>query len=566
MRSIDARVTGFDYTAFHAYTTEVEVDGRDWTLAIRYNTFFQFYTRLAALEKHFTVAFPPKGGLFFSPPPEERQEQLDDFMLSTLAYFDMRGHPKRMEALLGELLQIPEHMDVKDDEERTASEGSSVADELLLDTPMPGHEEEAGDFDDEQDDETDLSAAIADFKLKREPVEAKPKPEQVKPKETTGAPVAKDYLELLRRKATLVSGAIQAAVVATMQENVDKAKVEHAKAQEEEQKAESLEALSDVAKTPDVEVATSAEPEATVTEADDVLEEKVQADAGMLEEQPMAELVEEKTQVIEAIEEKPAASTEPVIQSEEALPVVESETESTIEPTVETPAIVEEAVVEASAPAEKVAVTDEETSAPVDVVEAEGDAVLETPAVETAAVPVDTEEAPIAAESIADSVAATSTPETETEAEVKTPIAVVEEATEPAEEIAEAEAEHPVVNWFRRLGTFGQASSVEEEAPQSAASEESAVVEKEAAVAAAKEEEAAAAAKAQAEAEAEAQAKAETEEEARLKIEAKLLRAEQEMNLRLKRYRHPVFFQGFNCDVGTSRYSLPRQSSSGVLV
>ncbi|RLN89095.1 hypothetical protein BBJ28_00018662 [Nothophytophthora sp. Chile5] len=537
MRSIDVRVTGFDYTTFHAYTTEVEVDGRAWTLAIRYNTFLEFYTRLAALEKHFTVAFPPKGGLFFSPPPEERQEQLDEFMLSTLAYFDMRGHPKRMEALLGELLQIPEHVDVKDDEERTASEGSSVADELL-DTPMPGHEEEAGDFDDTQSDEADLSAAIADFKLKREPVEAKPKSEQGKPEETTDAPVAKDYLELLRRKATLVGGAIQAAVVATMQENVDKAKVEQDKAQEEEQKAESLGALSDGAKTPDVEVATSAEPEATMTEANDVLEEKVQAD--MLEEKPMAELVEEK----------PEAPAEPVVQSEEALPVVESETESTIEPTVETPAVVEEAAVEVSAPAEEAPVTDEETSAPVDVVEA--------PAAETAVVPVDTKEAAIAAESTADSVAAAATPETEAETEVKTPVAVVEEATEPAEEVAEPEAEHPVVNWFRRLGTFGQASSVEEEAPQSTASEEAAVVEKEAPVAVAKEEEPPAAAK--------AQAKAETTDEARLKTEAKLLRAEQEMNLRLKPYRHPVFFQGYNCDVGTSRYSLPRQSSSGVLI
>ncbi|KAG1683743.1 hypothetical protein DVH05_014221, partial [Phytophthora capsici] len=134
MREIDARVVGFDYTTYHAYTTEVEVDGCSWSLAIRYNTFYQFYTRLTALEKHFTVEFPPKGGLFFSPPPEERQEQLDDFLLSTLAYFDMRGHPKRMGVLLGELLQIPEHLNTKEeDDERTASEGSSVAEELLDD-------------------------------------------------------------------------------------------------------------------------------------------------------------------------------------------------------------------------------------------------------------------------------------------------------------------------------------------------------------------------------------------------------------------------------------------------
>uniref|UniRef100_M4BSF9 PX domain-containing protein n=1 Tax=Hyaloperonospora arabidopsidis (strain Emoy2) TaxID=559515 RepID=M4BSF9_HYAAE len=127
MREIDAHVKGFDYMTFHVYRTEVVVDAHTWTLDIRYTTFYQFYMRLLALEKHFPVDFPPKGGLFFSPPPEERQEQLDDFLLGTLAYFDMRGHPKRMGALLDELLQISEHLGVKenDDEDRTASEGSS---------------------------------------------------------------------------------------------------------------------------------------------------------------------------------------------------------------------------------------------------------------------------------------------------------------------------------------------------------------------------------------------------------------------------------------------------------
>ncbi|CAI5711928.1 hypothetical protein KXD40_005883 [Peronospora effusa] len=133
MRDIDARVTGFNYTTFHTYTTEVEVDGHTWTLHIRYNTFYQFYERLLAIEKYFMVKFPPKGSLFFSPSPEERQEELDEFMLGTLAYFDMRDHPKRMGALLDELLEISKNLVVKDEEEeRTASEGSfDVIDDFL---------------------------------------------------------------------------------------------------------------------------------------------------------------------------------------------------------------------------------------------------------------------------------------------------------------------------------------------------------------------------------------------------------------------------------------------------
>uniref|UniRef100_A0AAV1TEK2 PX domain-containing protein n=1 Tax=Peronospora matthiolae TaxID=2874970 RepID=A0AAV1TEK2_9STRA len=137
MREIEAHVKGFAYTTFHVYRTEVVADAHTWTLDIRYTTFYQFYMRLLALEKHFPVAFPPKAGLFFSPPPEERQEQLDAFLLGTLAYFDMRGHPKRMAALLDELLQVSEHLGVKenDDEDRTASEGSSEEhDECFLES------------------------------------------------------------------------------------------------------------------------------------------------------------------------------------------------------------------------------------------------------------------------------------------------------------------------------------------------------------------------------------------------------------------------------------------------
>ncbi|KAI9905821.1 hypothetical protein PsorP6_013513 [Peronosclerospora sorghi] len=139
MTKIEARVTGFKYTTFYTYTTEVKVNVRNWTLGIRYSTFHRFYTHLLMLEKHFKVNFPPKGTLFSSPAPEERQELLNEFLTSTLYYFDIRRCPKRMEALIAQLLEIPQHLQVKEvEDERTASEGSSDEDEKH---PTQAHDE-----------------------------------------------------------------------------------------------------------------------------------------------------------------------------------------------------------------------------------------------------------------------------------------------------------------------------------------------------------------------------------------------------------------------------------------
>ncbi|KAE9320613.1 hypothetical protein PF008_g17995 [Phytophthora fragariae] len=553
MREIDARVTGFDYTTFHAYTTEVEVDGRVWTLAIRYNAFYQFYTRLTALEKHFNVDFPPKGGLFFSPPPEERQEQLDDFLLSTLAYFDMRGHPKRMEALLGELLQIPEHLDLKDDEERTASEGSSVAEELLLDTPMPGHNDNDDDFlesghesDDheeghsERDNQVDVARKVkseqeapavqendVELEMKPEAVEAEAELEEKAPivqaetkeapkaesdeampakhdKELTGGSVAKSYIAMLRRQ-TLVNGAIQAAVVSTMKENVEKAKA----AKEEQAHAEEVEQLSDdkEEEVKAVKVLETAEKE-----------ERVEAKEEDIKPVVTVETQEQQEIAIPELEEKPAAPVqdEPAETLVAVSEVVESVSIAPLEEAVE-PVVV---------------------SADASVTKPEQDVDTQDPALASA---IKTE-APAQAESVEDEEDAAS------------------ESTK-----TEAESENPVMSWFHRMGTFGpSAVEKEEQEQEAAAAAKKDQEEKEAAARAeaevtAKAEAEAAAAHAHAEAEALEKAKAEA-------AEAELLHAEQELNLRLQRYRHPVFFQRFNCDVGTSRYSLPQRLSDGIIV
>ncbi|GMF28329.1 unnamed protein product [Phytophthora fragariaefolia] len=562
MREIDARVTGFDYTTFHAYTTEVEVDGRVWTLAIRYNTFYQFYTRLTALEKHFNVDFPPKGGLFFSPPPEERQEQLDDFLLSTLAYFDMRGHPRRMEALLGELLQIPEHMDVKDDEERTASEGSSVAEELLLDTPLPGHDE-ARDFSDvdsgrESDDHVEVQvevhhegksepqapaadkpqallqaepeledkpAAVEADEDKCEAEAASPKSESgdntlattQQDKELTGGSVAKNYIAMLRRQ-TLVNGAIQAAVVSMMKGNVEKAKA----AKQDAPKADKVEqpTTAKVEEATEKQESVGAEKEASKSEDTALVVDTEEQPEVEVEKKPAAPVEEKSAAPLEPVKEKPAATPEPATAAvaEASVAVVEA-TEAT-EPVVfsaDSPS--EDGTVPATDPEKDVSALE---PAPASVPEAEAE-----PSVES------------------DQDSESSSDDAEGDA-----------APEPTKE---AESENAVVSWFRRMGTFGPSAAEKEKEEQEAA-----------AAAKKEQEEKEAAARAEAEAKAEAaaalaraEAAAKPEAEA---AEAELLRAEQELNLRLQRYRHPVFFQGFNCDVGTSRYSLPPRVSDGIIV
>ncbi|KAL3660983.1 hypothetical protein V7S43_013998 [Phytophthora oleae] len=576
MREIDARVVGFDYTTYHAYTTEVEVDGCSWSLAIRYNTFYQFYTRLAALEKHFTVEFPPKGGLFFSPPPEERQEQLDDFLLSTLAYFDMRGHPKRMKALLSELLQIPEHLDAKeDDDERTASEGSSVAEELLDDdhdvhmddltvqilekdnqveavpeklkasvdkedseelqgiATVRDHEQEGiapveleVNTDVEPELEEKPEAAEEELEEQQVSAEAKPSPksethafpvERQQSHKLTGGSVAKNYIAMLRNK-TLANGAIQAAVVSTMKANVETDKVE--KTAEEKKPVEEEDVKSEVvAEVQVVQPTESEESEVKPSKA-------VEVDVQVVNPTELVKVEEKQVEPAAATkEEKPVEATSAVTATEStavahaSVSLKLSEVSDSIFSTVESEVV-----------ANAESFDEQETPVTDDIVQGSASRSDTQPAV-----PVQEDESSSEEESDEEAI------------------------PEPLKE--ETESENPVVGWFRRMGTFGPTAAEKEE--QEAAATKKQQEEKEATARVEAE------AKAKAEAIAKAQeelAAAEAEAKAKEAADAEHLCVEQELNLRLGPYRHPVFFQGFNCDVGTSRYSLPQRLSDGIVV
>ncbi|KAG6576296.1 Filamentous hemagglutinin [Phytophthora cinnamomi] len=132
MKAISAHVTGFYHSSFHAYTTEVNVDGHRWRLGLRYSKFHEFYDQLLLADAAFHAAFPPKGSLFFSPKPEERQEQLEAFLQHVLAHFAARGQPAEIEALLCDLLKVPRHLRAPEHEDDDASTST----ESVLDEPM----------------------------------------------------------------------------------------------------------------------------------------------------------------------------------------------------------------------------------------------------------------------------------------------------------------------------------------------------------------------------------------------------------------------------------------------
>ncbi|GMF28327.1 unnamed protein product [Phytophthora fragariaefolia] len=132
MKSISAHVTGFYHASFHAYTTEVSVDGHRWRLGLRYSKFHEFYDQLLLRDKTFHAEFPPKGTLFFSPKPEERQDQLESFLQHVLDHFAMRGHPADIEELLCDLLKVPRHLRSPEHED----DNVSTSTESVLDEPM----------------------------------------------------------------------------------------------------------------------------------------------------------------------------------------------------------------------------------------------------------------------------------------------------------------------------------------------------------------------------------------------------------------------------------------------
>ncbi|RLN89569.1 hypothetical protein BBJ28_00023551, partial [Nothophytophthora sp. Chile5] len=124
MKTISAHITGFYRSTFHAYTTEVNVDGHHWRLGLRYSKFHEFYDQLVLAEKEFAAEFPPKGTLFFTPKPEERQAQLELFLQEVIEFYVAKGYPQHMEDLLSDLLKIPRHLksDREDDDSSTSTE------------------------------------------------------------------------------------------------------------------------------------------------------------------------------------------------------------------------------------------------------------------------------------------------------------------------------------------------------------------------------------------------------------------------------------------------------------
>ncbi|CEG39340.1 Phox homologous domain [Plasmopara halstedii] len=505
MREIDARVTGFDFSTHHAYTTEVEVDGRTWSLAIRYSTFYDFYTRLTALEKHFAVEFPPKGGLFFSPPPEERQEQLDDFLLSTLAYFDMRGHPKRMEALLSELLQIPQHLGFKDDdEERTASEGSSVAEELLLDTPMPGHHLDNFldcDQDDrfheslnanidsppslERDNQVEVGVAVTitsekgPFKLELKPEIMVAEPEE-EPKIVAEVMLPAESDEsLIKQQQSLEqrrmpnNRAMTAAAVSTIEKKVEKPK-----------KPMFFKDGETIQSTENLQV-----PVQNMTKC-------------------MAEYAEmnlEKT--------KSAGLSKPAKQVEAITVGAEITLKTCSSPALE----LSRNTVSAS------------------------------------------KNAPAIADGESISIKKTVTAE----------IVLQNENVKAVAESSEEESENPVLSWFRRIGTFGQdtkqktTTQVEQEVNNIVGAKAAERAREQAELAKAKKEaaEAREAAEAKIATEAKKAIEAKKTAEDKKAAEANLLRAKQELDCRINRYRFPVYFKTFSCPIKASCLSLQCQSA-----
>jgi hypothetical protein len=132
MKAISAHVTGFYRSSFHAYTTEVQVEGHRWRLGLRYSKFHEFYDKLTVLEPEFDAPFPPKGTLFFTPKPEERQEQLEEFLQQVLAHYVAQSHPAEMGELLCELLKVPRHLKSLERED----DDVSTSTESVLDEPM----------------------------------------------------------------------------------------------------------------------------------------------------------------------------------------------------------------------------------------------------------------------------------------------------------------------------------------------------------------------------------------------------------------------------------------------
>uniref|UniRef100_M4BSG0 PX domain-containing protein n=1 Tax=Hyaloperonospora arabidopsidis (strain Emoy2) TaxID=559515 RepID=M4BSG0_HYAAE len=126
LATLSVRVTGFDYSTFHTYTTVVTLENVSWTLAIRYRKYHAFFEQLRSAERSFKFDFPPKSGLFYSPKPEERKFRLDAFMQSVTAFYFKRRQPRVMSKLLREFLQVDKKLKAAKKVQKVAGEAKPM--------------------------------------------------------------------------------------------------------------------------------------------------------------------------------------------------------------------------------------------------------------------------------------------------------------------------------------------------------------------------------------------------------------------------------------------------------
>ncbi|CAI5711310.1 unnamed protein product [Hyaloperonospora brassicae] len=147
MKTLSAHISGFYWSSFHAYTTEVAVHGHRWRLGLRYSKFHSFYDQLMEQVAGFDAEFPPKGTLFFTPKPEERQQQLEVFLQQVLAFYAAKGYPVEVENLLCDLLKVPGHLrspEHEDDDDGSTGTESGL-DELVEPNAKKKTVDEEGD-------------------------------------------------------------------------------------------------------------------------------------------------------------------------------------------------------------------------------------------------------------------------------------------------------------------------------------------------------------------------------------------------------------------------------------
>lgn len=152
--AVSAHVTGFFHATHHAYTTEVVVDGYRYRLGLRYSTFLLSFERLSALDPGFAFDFPPKGSLFFSPKPEDRQERLEAFLQAAIARVDALGRPQELVEIVEDLLQVPEHLKESADKKREEDDDSQTTSDESLPDDDHAHQQQdkaAAEADDEED-------------------------------------------------------------------------------------------------------------------------------------------------------------------------------------------------------------------------------------------------------------------------------------------------------------------------------------------------------------------------------------------------------------------------------